>query len=399
MWNNGIQTLRDDAEFGALSRGVDVAFTLVSDGDVLTVHLADGKLLDAEPGQVDFSLHGTDGTWQRLLDPVPEPQWQSVLSCLLRGDLDLTGSRKVLEQHLQIVRRTHEVLRRTSSADEPVPPPPPLQGSYHRIEHSTYGTCDVFVERAGSGIPVLCVPTAGSDTTQFHGLAGCLPEGIELICLDLPWHGKSQPAWGRTGTDYSLSENDYLETVVRVAKALNLDRPVILGASMAGAAAVRAVIRYPEVFRGAIAAQTCVQVGNRTAPWFDAVDVNQNIAGAEWTFGAMSPSSPKFWRDRVWWGYTSGGYSIYPADIKSYVTWDLSNELSTLDEAGPPIILLGGAYDTTVPPEKVKDLADRIPNADFILMEDLGHFPHAEAPRSFARYLQEALQRLSIRGS
>ena len=399
MWDNGVSALRDDAEFRALSRGIHVAFELRSEGAGLTVHVADGILLDSEPGQVDFSLHGTDETWQRLLHPAPEPQWQSVLSCLLRGDLELAGSRKVLEQHLQVVRRVHEVLRGTPPTAEPVPQPPPLRGSYHRIEHSNYGTCDVFVERAGGGVPVVCMPTAGSDTTQFHGLAGYLPEGIELICLDLPWHGKSQPPWGRTGTEYTLTEDDYLETVVRVIRALDLDRPVILGASMAGAAAVRAVIRHPEVFRGAVAAQTCVQVGNRTAPWFDAVDVNQNIAAAEWTFGAMAPESPKAWRDRVWWGYTSGGYGTYPADIKSYVTWDLSDELDTLDGSTPPVVLLGGAYDTTVPPEKVKDLADRIPNAEFILMDDLGHFPHAEAPRSFARYLQEALLRLSPLGS
>ena len=399
MWADGIPALRDDAEFGALCGGANVAFELLSDHGGLAVHLAGGTLLEDVPGRIDFSLRGTDETWQRLLNPAPEPQWQSVLSCLLRGDLELRGSQRVLEQHLHVVRRVHEVLRSTPAASEPVPAPPPLRGSYHRIEHSSYGICDVFVERAGSGLPVLCVPTAGSDTTQFHGLAGCLPQGIELICLDLPWHGKSQPAWGRTGTEYSLTEDDYLETLIRVVGALNLDRPIILGASMAGAAAVRAVIRHPGVFRGAVAAQTCVQVGNRTAPWFDAVDVNQNIAAAEWTFGTMSPGSPKSWRDRVWWGYTSGGYGTYPADIKSYVAWDLSDELDALDGSTPPVILLGGAYDTTVPPEKVKDLADRIPNAEFILMDELGHFPHAEAPRSFARYLQEALLRLSTLGS
>jgi pimeloyl-ACP methyl ester carboxylesterase len=282
--------------------------------------------------------------------------------------------------------------------DEPVPPPPPLRGSYHRIEHSSYGICDVFVERTGSGVPVVCVPTAGSDTTQFHGLAGCLPDGVELICLDLPWHGKSQPAWGRAGFEYALTESDYLETLVRVVQALSLDRPIVLGASMAGAAAVRAAIRHPEVFRGAIAAQTGARVGKRTAAWFDATDVNQNIAAAEWTFGLMAPSSPKSWRDRVWWGYTRGGFRTYPTDIESYVSWDLTEELNRLDDSTPKIVLLGGAYDTTVPPDRVRDLADHIPNAEFIPMEDLGHFPHAESPHTFAKYLRDALQRLLATG-
>lgn len=399
MKTDRLAFLGTDEELARLSRGAAVVFAFQSQAERVTFAIEDGDVRCVDDTRRDFALEASDETWSRLFDELPKAQWQSILSCVLRGDVILRGCQRAFEQHLHLVRRVHEILRGTAPTETEPSPPLTLTGSYHRIRHSSYGTCDVYVERSGKGVPVVCLPTAGSDTTQFHGLSTELRDDVEMICIDLPWHGKSQPPWGKAGIDYSLSEAEYLETLVLVVEALGLDRPVVLGASMAGATAVRAALKRPGQFRGAIAAQTRVKVSNRVAGWFDDQSVNQNIAAAEWTFGLMSPYSDKSSRDRVWWGYSRGGFRTYATDIRSYIEWDLTADLQKLPAQEVPIVLLGGAFDTTVPPDAVADLAARIPWSDFIQMDDLGHFPHAESPDKFAGYVRMALTRLSNRRS
>ncbi|MGO1545266.1 MAG: alpha/beta fold hydrolase [Gulosibacter sp.] len=405
MWANNLSRISNDAGFVTLARGLTVAFRFERDHSVddgshnddsasVTVNVVEGTVLAGRPDEVDFALRADGATWARLASRNPEAGWQSILACVLRGDVRLVGSERQFQRHLQLVRRAHEILRGMDSELSIPPPAPTLQGSYVRILHSSYGACDVYVERTGAGVPVLCFPTAGSDSSQYHGLSQFLPDGVELIAVDLPWHGKSQVPWGKTGADYSLTESEYLETIESISDALSLEHPVLFGASMAGAAVVRAGLRYPARFRGVIAAQAGVQVTKRLASWFGAADVNQNIAAAEWTFGLMAPKSPKSWRDRVWWGYTRGGYRSYTTDIEHYVEWDLTDEIESLGELPTKVVLLGGEYDTTVPAHDVADLASRIPGAEFISMPDLGHFPHAENPERFSAYFRDALSRI-----
>lgn len=108
----------------------------------------------------------------------------------------------------------------------------------------------------------------------------------------------------------------------------------------------------------------------------------------------MNPASPDEFKQRVWWGYSSGGYGLYAADIISYAQWDIAlvEDLLTLDS--PHIAVLSGEFDTSVSPERSRELAQRIPNSSFRKMMGLGHFPHAENPRRFVDYLKPALQRV-----
>lgn len=101
----------------------------------------------------------------------------------------------------------------------------------------------------------------------------------------------------------------------------------------------------------------------------------------------MSPESPKVFRDRVWWGYSQGGYGVYDADLGYYCEdWDIDN-LKDLLDGSVPVVLLSGSYDYSVPPSATRELASQVPEAVFREMPELGHFPHAENPLVFRDYL------------
>jgi len=122
--------------------------------------------------------------------------------------------------------------------------------------------------------------------------------------------------------------------------------------------------------------------------------VNPALFIPEWTYGLMNPASPEEFKQRVWWGYSSGGFGLYAADIDSYLSWDFEAVEHLLTVDSPHIAVLSGAYDTSVPSSESRKLAERIPNSSYVGMPELGHFPHAENPPVFAGYLEGAVERV-----
>ena len=69
---------------------------------------------------------------------------------------------------------------------------------------------------------------------------------------------------------------------------------------------------------------------------------------------------------------------------------DLSASLSALRL---PVLVLAGRQDPLVTPDRNRQLAARIPDAELVFIEDCGHVPHEERPAEFLRVLEEFLDR------
>ena len=390
---------RGDARLRVMCRGADICFALADDRGAHRLRLCAGEIVAGE--RPAFTIRLADDGWARLLAPSPVAGDQHLLPMLRDGRGALEGDELAFAQHLHLVRRLIEALRPAPAPAAPAAPTPArrpltMRGEYLRIE-GPLGTSDVFVERAGSGPQVLCLATAGSDSSQFHGLVTDtdLTDRYELIAVDLPWHGKSMPVSGVDPAGYRLDPAGYTQLIVAIADAAALPRPILLGPSMAGAAVVRAVAMHPHRFAGAVSCQAGPSVRGRSTSALRSALVNQTLHVPEWTYGLMNPASPSEHRDRVWWGYSSGGFAVYDADIAGYQQWDLAEVQHLLTPDSPHIAVLSGAYDTSVPPDASRELAARIPNASFELMPELGHFPHAEHPARFAGYLESAIGRIA----
>lgn len=410
--NSMVERLRraaGSAPVTALARGTEIVFALVgetwravctaTDG-ILSV--ADGAFVDggtepasrAERADPQFTLTAPDSLWEGLAADQPPAGAHSVVFLVRTDAIALSGSQLAYDRNVQIVRALLDATRERPTHAQPGRPLS-ARGSYHRVTTSL-GTSDVYIERAGSGPQILTFATAGSDTSQWHGVMTHtdLTDRYELITVDMPWHGRTSPAWGRPVGSYRLSPETYTEYLVAVADALELDRPTLIGVSMGGAAVVHAVASHPSRFGGAVACQAGPSVQARANEHLRGTRVNPSLFIPEWTYGLMNPASPEEFKQRVWWGYSSGGYGLYAADIDSYLSWDLRSVEDRLTADSPHIAVLSGVFDTSVPTERSRELADRIPNSSFAAMPELGHFPHAENPVAFVRHLDAALVRV-----
>ena len=76
----------------------------------------------------------------------------------------------------------------------------PITGRYLQLELDGKPH-RVYVEEAGSGIPLVCLHTAGADGRQFRHLMndGAITRYYRVFAFDMPWHGKSLPPDGSAG--------------------------------------------------------------------------------------------------------------------------------------------------------------------------------------------------------
>lgn len=108
----------------------------------------------------------------------------------------------------------------------------------------------LVVKRWGAGRPVLCLHAVGHGSGDFEGLAVRLADGpgeaFELIAVDWPGQGRS-PSDG-----LGVRAARYADLALGVADQLALERPIVIGNSIGGAAALIAAARQPDRFGGLV---------------------------------------------------------------------------------------------------------------------------------------------------
>ena len=67
------------------------------------------------------------------------------------------------------------------------------------------------------------------------------------------------------------------------------------------------------------------------------------------------------------------------------------SEPKNIDTRKCALYVLSGDYDWSAYPAAAKALADAVPGATYTLMEGMGHFPMAEDPVQFRKYLMPVL--------
>src|SRR3569833_1713687 len=105
---------------------------------------------------------------------------------------------------------------------------------------------EIAVKCWGRGQPVLCLLGAGLASGDFALMAERLKSDFEIIALDWPGHGQS-PDCGRPP-----SAAHYASIAEGALDALYLERPVLMGSVIGGAAALIAAARPPERYAALI---------------------------------------------------------------------------------------------------------------------------------------------------
>ena len=268
-----------------------------------------------------------------------------------------------------------------------------IQGKPHRL----------YVEEAGAGIPLLCLHTAGADSRQYRGLlndAETLAK-FRVIAFDLPRHGKSSPPTGWHEAEYKLTSRAYVDTIMAVVDALQLDRPVAMGCSIGGRIVLHLALEHAARFRAIIGLES----GAHAEPYYDLdwlhrPDVHGGEVCGGMISGLIAPTAPEADRWETIWHYMQGGPGVFKGDLHFYTAdGDVRGRVAEIDIGKCPLYLLTGEYDYSCTPDDTRELARRIEGAEATIMEGLGHFPMSEDPARFLGYLRPVLASILERGN
>lgn len=271
----------------------------------------------------------------------------------------------------------------------------PIRGAY--VHLSLGGRPHrVYFEEAGQGIPLVCLHTAGADNRQFRHLLNdeAVTRHFRVLAFDMPWHGKSLPPAGWQGEEYRLTTEAYVDLILTFCAALGLERPVVLGCSIGGKIVLELARAHPERFRALIGLEAAAY----QPPWYDDTgwlhrpDVHGGEVAGALMSGLIAPQSPDETRWETLWGYMQGGPGVFKGDLHFYrVDGDFRDRVGQIDTTRCPLYLLTGEYDFSCTPEDTRLTAEKIPGARFTVMTEIGHFPMAENPAQFRRYLLPVL--------
>ena len=273
----------------------------------------------------------------------------------------------------------------------------PIAGRYFSLELSG-STHRIFVEEAGQGIPLLCLHTAGADSRQYRHLLNdtAITSKYRVIAFDMPFHGRSNPPDKWWLKKYKLTTKDYLEQIRAVWKALDLEKPVVVGCSMGGAIVLKLAADFSRELRGIVGLEASAYAPGRYNEFLHHPAIHGGELVASYTYGLCAPSSPEASARENWWYYSQSGPGVYAGDVHFYsVDWDGRDDLKKIDTSLCKVSLLTGEFDYSCTPDMTRAAAKAIPGARLVVMDGMGHFPMIENYPVFRNFLLPELEWMS----
>jgi|TARA_R110002126_G_scaffold47786_2_gene133669 pimeloyl-ACP methyl ester carboxylesterase len=276
----------------------------------------------------------------------------------------------------------------------------PVTGRYVTIDVDGYEYKVSYLQN-GRGTPLVCQHTAGCHNHQWMGLLEDeeVTSKYNVIAYDLPRHGKSDPPhntkWWEE--EYRLTADHFVNFIVKLCDALELDNPIFMGSSFGGNVALQLALRHPSRFRAVIPVEAAAHAPGFFLDLWRHPHANAAQVCASGVWDLMAPQSPE--RDRwLTWHYYTQGSEAFKGDLYFYsVDHNITDKLSQIDTNACPVIMMTGTYDYLTPPEATEETARNIPGGIYIEMEDIGHFPMSENYPLFREYLREALRIITDR--
>jgi pimeloyl-ACP methyl ester carboxylesterase len=366
------------------------------------------SLTTAKPDRaITLTMAASEAAWGELLGPNPGPGLQSISAMRRMGHLTVTGDYLAYYQNLMALELLFSMSRprpEKTHASVTKATLDPIVGRYINMEFQGRPH-RVYFEEAGSGIPLICLHTAGADGRQYREVLNDpkITANYRVVVFDLPWHGKSSPPTGFQDEVYQLTTDSYVAITMAVKAALGLDNPVIMGCSIGGRAVLHLALRHGADLRAVIGLQSALFAENKIDGEPEGLrsihrpDVHGGEVSAALMTGLIAPQSPDADAWETLWHYMQGGPGIFMGDLNYYFTdGDMRNGLASgIDTTQCPVHLLTGEYDTSATPELSRQLAEEINATSFEVMKGMGHFPMSENPDGFRGYLLPVLERIA----
>lgn len=268
--------------------------------------------------------------------------------------------------------------------------------------------------RRGEGPPVVCLPGGPGQASEYLGHLGGLDQARELVLLDLPGTGQSDPP----ASPYGFTGPALVEVVRQVLDDAGIDHAPVLGHSAGGRVALACALADPLRFP-ALVMVTSAAWGVVTEEEIGSLAAAQRLVRADEAWYAEASEA---WAAQEFAGPAEQGRLRRMVVPFSYGRWDdaarahaalLERNLdkramtaygevgraegaaqqAALPSLAVPVLLVGGSLDQWPSPTVVDRFAAMLPSATAVVLEGASHHPWLDTPSAFvdavSRWLAE----------
>jgi 3-oxoadipate enol-lactonase len=261
----------------------------------------------------------------------------------------------------------------------------------------------IRLQVGGSGSPIVFWPSLLMTGDMWHGVAENLIARRQVVLVDPPGQGGSQPL-----SDF-FSFDDCARCVADILDGLGLDKAHFVGNSWGGMIGATFAATYPERVGGAVLMNcTAGRAGIRQKLEFAML-----LRMAKWTGGIgpvlnrpvlkafLGPTTMRERPDVV----AHVRHSVQSVDITS-ASWAVQSvvtrrpdQRALLGRIQTPVLVVGGAEDATFPPRDAIDMAKAIPDASIRVLDGVAHLAGLENPPLVSALVEQFLFSGSESGS
>lgn len=253
----------------------------------------------------------------------------------------------------------------------------------------------ITYRRAGSGHPLVLLHGAfGFDSRSWTPQLEALSDEFDVVAWDAPGCGGSDDPPG------SFSMEDYAEASAGFIEALGLSRPHVLGLSFGGALALALYARHPMlptslVLTGAYAGWAGSLPADEVERRIQRVREDITVAPDQWlpayATGMLSMSAPRAMVEQTLSLMTGIRPQANLTMLEAMADADLHGMLADINV---PTLVLHGALDARSPLAVGRELHEKIPGSQLVVLPGVGHTSNLEAPDAFNREVRKFLRPL-----
>ena len=260
----------------------------------------------------------------------------------------------------------------------------------------------IYVETAGSGTPILLVH-GWTMSARFwrYQLAG-LSDRFHVVTMDLRAHGNS----AKTLEGHTMG--CYSEDIHAVITALNLEKVVLAGWSLAGPVVLEYWRRFGDKKLSALVLVEMTPFPFSPEKWNTHALKGYNFDGMHSSFRAMEEDRNAFGKRFIHnmfkkghappeahdWMFHEHLKTPAPAAMAVYADYLMGDYTGVLkDVSAPSLAIYGDSNYLCFGPETGRYVADQIPDCRLEILDSSGHMPFYEQPEEFNNTLADLASR------
>jgi pimeloyl-ACP methyl ester carboxylesterase len=252
-----------------------------------------------------------------------------------------------------------------------------------------------YVERCGTGQPVLCLHTAGRDSRQWHWLMQELASDFQLVALDYPGHGRS---WPLPGNRCIENAEELCDFIWELAQALKLRRPIITGCSVGGNLTLMLGAQHSNEVLAIVPMQGADFTPSISRAALDLMDhphVSLPHFNREQSTSLVGRAARREAYELVEWTAFHLSGKTLGADLKIYTGIDIRDRMA---DVRCPVLMIRGEDDWLVTQAMTDATAGRLVNArplEVLRLPGIGHYAPMEAPEAVGAAITKFIAGLS----